>query len=621
MSLHLSRRDLLRAGLYGGAVAAMRPDRLLDAMAAAPTCGSLKDVKHIVILVQENRSFDHYFGTYKGVRGFDDRSAPGGAAAFSQRVTPANTGLPSSVLPFRIDTSVMVPPQQGVCTNDIEHQWAGQHASWNQGANDGWMNSHLATELKNGQTARQAALTMGYYSRADLPFFYPLADAFTLCDAYHCSVIAGTDVNRLMSVTGTIDPDGFDGGCRFLSTKVGTVENPGADLGTAGRWKPYPQVLTEAGISWKVYGTADGQTGDNVLRYFPQFRPSSGNTALSVPAFASNAFPGDFAADCQSGQLPQVSWLLPGLVDSEHAPDPVTWGESVVHSVLTSIVTSGLWQDTVLFVTYDENGGFFDHVPPPVPAAGTAGEFLNQAALTTACRGEATTVDGVDLSGGPIGLGFRVPMLVISPWTRNPTPSAGPLVCSDLNDHTSLLRFVESWSIAKGTPARIPDRNAATRTPGLSAWRRATVGDLTTAMSFGRPADASVPTSLVTAVPNRADPRVLSECIATGTVGTLAFQPIVQDPVVPAQMTLPRQETSTGPVQRPVTSCAAGTTASGGGTGLTPTAAPVTASGAGTPNTVGSGTPTAVSVAALGVSAALALAGWRRRRMDGDIEG
>ena len=550
-ALRPSRRDVLKAGLGAGAAIAgwQRTQPLLDALAACPN-GKLTDVEHVIIFIQENRSFDNYFGRYKGVRGFDDRSAPGGAAAFAQRVPKAGTGLPDSLLPFHISTQ-LGPPQQGECTNDVEHQWAGQHDTWNRGRNDNWMGSHLATE----PTARQAAMTMGYYDRSDLQFYYPLADNFTICDNYFCSVIAGTDVNRLYSMTGTLDPDGWDGGLQFLDTNLGTIENPGADLGIKKLWKPYPQVLQDAGVSWKVYGTADGQAGDNPLRYFPQFRPG-GDANLALNAFSSNAFPADFLADCQAGTLPQVSWLLSGLTDTEHPPDPLVWGESITHAVLTALATSGLWKKSVLFFTYDENGGFFDHVAPPTAPAGTPGEYLNQAALSSKARTQATTKGGVDTSAQPIGLGYRVPMLVISPFTRNPNPAAGPLVSSDVFDHTSMLRFLETWTTAIGKPARIPDRDESQRRPGLSAWRRQLVGDMTTAFNFAAAPDSSIPTALISNVPNRADPRVLAQCFATGTVGTLGAPAIVQEPVINPNTSVPPQEPSPGPVLRPDSTCA-----------------------------------------------------------------
>ena len=608
MAFRPSRRDVLKSAALAGFGAGLSTEALMAALTADAACNtSLAGIKHVVFLIQENRSFDNYFGAYKGVRGFGDAN-PRFAQAYT---TPATaTGFPNPLKPFHLDTQAS-GVHQGDCTNDVEHQWAGQHNSWNGGACDNWMNSHLATET----TAKQAAVTMSYFRRTDIPFYYALADNFTICDGYHASVIGGTDINRLYSMTGTCDPDAFDGGCQFLDTKVGSIQSPGADLGTGGRWKPYPQHLTEAGISWKCYGTADGQTGDNTLRYFPKFRPVGGDSTLSVPAFGSQAL-ADFVVDCAAGTLPTVSWLFTGLVDTEHPPDPVTWGESITHTLLAALVTSGMWSSTALFLTYDENGGFFDHVVPPTAPAGTPGEYLNKAALSATARAETRTSKGVDKSGDPIGLGFRVPMVVISPFSRNKTPSAGPLVCSDTFDHTSMLRFVETL-----TGVRVPDRDAAARVPGLSPWRRNLVGDLSSAFNFATAPDASVPTALLAMIPDRLDPRVLQQCIITGTPGTLSAgsAPLVQDPPVPTENSTATQEPLTGPVQRP--SGPVGSQASPAciqpspRPSSSPTIAPAVAS---LPSTIaGPGIPVAAEVA---VGAALLAGAWwgRRRLRSGD---
>jgi phospholipase C len=561
-----TRRDVLKAAAIAGAglSAGVVPERLLQALAAPAVCGTLTDIQHIVVFVQENRSFDHYFGRYKGVRGYDDRTAPGGAALFSQAYPPpvTPTGFSNPLQPFHIDTAVSIPPHQGQCVNDIEHQWCGTHLSWHGGANDSWMKSHLLSEPDAGH----AAVTMGYLDRRDLPFYYALADNFTICDNYFCSVIGGTDQNRLMSMTGSLDPDCWDGGGQFFDTQIGTVASPGSDLGVAQKWKPYPQVLQEAGISWKVYGTPDSQLGDNVLRYFPQFRPLVGDVAvpgldgpLAVNAFSSNAFPLDFALDCVTGSLPQVSWILANLPDTEHAPSPSEWGEDITHKVLVALTESGLWQNTVLLMTYDENGGFFDHVPPPVPppkpAGDTLGEYYDTTKLGTQALADAKSVANMDTAAQPIGLGFRVPTMVISPFSRNATPGGGPLVSSDLFDHTSMLRFIETWSIGIGKPAVIPNRDVASKRPGLSAWRRGLVGDLTSALNLAGGRDASVPAILLNPalVPNRADPRVLTECVSTLTPFSLIAQTeALPTPYpVPATNTMPTQEALPGPVHRP----------------------------------------------------------------------
>src|ERR1700755_3108056 len=159
-----------------------------------PACSKLTDIEHVVILIQENRSFDHYFGSYRGVRGFSDQSM-----AF-QQPDPANTsGSPVGVLlPFHLDTS----KTNAACTHDITHDWVPQHQSWNNGAMNGFVTSRLPIN------ANDAVLSMGYYTRADLPYYYAVADAFTLCDNYCCSVIGPTDPNRLYTMAASIDPAG-----------------------------------------------------------------------------------------------------------------------------------------------------------------------------------------------------------------------------------------------------------------------------------------------------------------------------------------------------------------------------------------------------------------------------
>jgi phospholipase C len=562
MALRATRREVLKGGVAAGAgvaAASALPSSIahaLKAAAAAPVCGSLADIEHVVIFIQENRSFDQYFGRYRGVRGFDDRSVvmgvgDDGTQVYKQSYPPGAIGtFPNPALPFHLQTSPAAP-QQGDCTNDVDHQWMSQHAMWNNGSLDRWIPTHLATNPQAG--GKFAGVTVGYYEGSpardhsgDVDLYWALADNFTICDNYFCSVIGGTDINRLYSLTGTCDPDGWDGGCQFLDTKVGTVESPGANVGTGGKWVPYPQLLQNAGVTWKVYGTPDSQLGDNVLRYFPQFRPSSGNVSLSGNAFGSNSFPADFIADCVAGTLPQVSWLLADLPDTEHAPAAIEWGQDIVHKAVLAMLQSPLWPKTAMFLTYDENGGFFDHVPPPVPPAASnplsAGEYLDTTKLSATAIAEAGTY-----AGNPIGLGFRVPTLVLSPFTRNIAPTTGPLVCSDRFDHTSLLLFLE-----KVFKVAVPDRDPVNQKPGLSPWRRQEVGDLTSAFNFADGAHVAAPSL---PIPNRADPRVLAECPSpAGTLATPAFD---QGYPLPAATPMPAQESlpAGASVRRPSGTC------------------------------------------------------------------
>jgi phospholipase C len=517
----LTRREVLRAGVAGGAAlgaATLVTNELIrSALANPPTCGSLHDIEHVVILIQENRSFDHYFGSYRGVAGFADPSAPllndgSGLTVFAQPGYPG--GFDGDHLyPFHLDSF-----HNGECTNDINHSWGPQHTYWDGGAMDGFVRGHEAVD-----GSANGPLTMGYYTRADLSFYYALADAFTICDHYFCSVIGPTDPNRLYSMSAWLDPAGTQGG-PILTTSATRVER----FGTLS-WTTMPEQLQARGISWKVYGDADANYGDNVLPYFKQYQTN--------PTLAENGlsptYPGQFQADVAAGTLPQVSWVLAPLISSEHPPAPVEYGEVVAANVLNTLVSNpAVWAKTALFITYDENGGFFDHMPPTTAPAGTAGEYLTMNPLPSAAAGIA----------GPIGLGFRVPMLIVSPFAR------GGLVSHDVFDHTSTLRFLETRFGAE--------------VPNLSSWRRSVTGDLTSAFNFVK-VNTSVPSL---PQPSATDSRVTMSTCATSapidlaTSNTNSYAEIENTLVATYPVTVnsapPPQEPGTAPAPSGPVSCA-----------------------------------------------------------------
>src|ERR1700739_4202054 len=454
-------------------------------------CSKLTDIEHVVILTQENRSFDHYFGSYRGVRGFSDQSA------VFQQPDPANTRSSpvGTLLPFHLDTS----QTNAACTHDISHDWVPQHQSWDSGRMDGFVTSRLPIN------ANDAVLSMGYYTRADLPYYYAVADAFTLCDNYFCSVMGPTDPNRLYTMAASLDPDGKNGG-PILQT---VVTNRRAVYGRL-TYTTMPEQLQARGISWKVYSSPDetilgGILSDNVLSYFKNFQDPA--SVLHQNAFRPQ-FPLDFLADAASGNLPQVSWLVGSVLTSDHPPSPSTFGENILSLIVTALTANPeLWAKTVLFVTFDENGGFFDHVSPVTAPLGTPGEFVTAPAVPD------PTVIGSPAITGPIGLGFRVPMLIISPFSR------GGFVSSDLFDHTSVLRFLETRFGAE--------------VPNLSGWRRAAVGDLTRAFNFKNP-DPSIP-SLPSTL--QGDTQAILQC-ENNLAGTTPF-------IVPTTQALPTQESGT----------------------------------------------------------------------------
>ena len=500
----ISAAAVLGAAGRGGQPSAAQSKLIDTALAAATSSGSLSDIKHFVIVMQENRSFDHYFGTLSGVRGFSDPNVPtqtvagGTYPVFDQFGYAPGTGVTSSgyIQPFRLLNDP--PLEEGQTTNDIDHSWAGQHNSWNGGAMDSFITSHLSTDgATNGPVA------MGYYTRADLPFYYALADSFTVCDGYHCSVLGPTDPNRLMLMSGTIDPEGVAGG-----PVVETYSDPLSAYNTLG-WETMPERLLAAGVSWKVYSDPVSLVALNPLPFFKAYNDPLSITGLELIAKAlTPQYPSGFAADVASGKLPSVSWIIPPVAECEHPAAPPAFGEYFVQQVLSTLVSNPeVWAQTAVILVYDENGGFFDHVVPPTAPEGTAGEWLSTL---------PSAAGGVD---GPVGLGFRTPAMVISPFT------AGGFRYSGTLDHTSVLRLIET--------------RFGVQAPNISAWRRATVGDLTGAFNFTRPPTTAFPSLPSTSIGSTA---AVTEAVLQALAGTLDVgipYPLPTSNSMPAQETTP----------------------------------------------------------------------------------
>ncbi|MCC3770376.1 phosphocholine-specific phospholipase C, partial [Streptomyces sp. UNOC14_S4] len=447
----LNRRRFLQiAGATAGFAALSSSIERAAAIPARRRSGTIQDVEHIVVLMQENRSFDHYFGSLKGVRGFGD---PRPAAPSGGRSVWYQSDGTRDVLPYR-------PAAKDLGMRFIaglNHDWAGGHQAWNGGRYDRWIPA-------------KGTGTMAYLTREDIPFHYALADAFTVCDAYHCSFMGATDPNRYYMWTGHAGNDGKGGG------PVLGNEEAGYD------WTTYPERLEEAGISWKVYqDTGDGldkagswgwlddayrgNYGDNSLLYFNRYRDAKpGDPLFEKARTGTSVKKGDgyfdvLRADVKAGKLPRISWIAAPEAFSEHPNWPANYGAWYIAQVLDALTSNPeVWSRTALFITYDENDGYFDHVLPPFPPA-------------SADRGASTVDTALDhfpgnahYAAGPYGLGQRVPMLVVSPW------STGGFVCSEVFDHTSIIRFME--------------RRFGVREPHISPWRRAICGDLTSAFDF-----------------------------------------------------------------------------------------------------------------------------------------
>jgi phospholipase C len=465
----LSRRQLLsnagRLAVASAASVLMPPNVRRMLAQRLPTMASLHDVKHVVLLMQENRSFDHYFGTMAGVRGFEDPEAlplPNGRSVFYQ---PDEMNPHGYLLPFHLDThstNVQKIPS-------TSHAWSVQHEAWNGGRMDRWLPAHRKADGAHGPYC------MGYYNRDDIPFQYALAEAFTVCDAYHCSVMGPTWPNRMYWMTGTIDPEGRNGGP--------ILTNTAPEDGFT--WTTYAERLENAGISWKVYQQEDNY-GCNLLETFKVFREARRGSALYDKGMLRSP-EGQFEYDAANDKLPAVSWVIPTSYQSEHPDYMPADGAAFVASKLDAIAANAdVWGKTVFILGYDENDGIFDHVAPPVPPVGTPHEFVE---------------------GLPIGGGFRVPCIVVSPWT------SGGGVCTQRFDHTSVLQFLEEFT--------------GIREPNISEWRRRTFGSLSSSLRF-RDADKRPPR-----LPDTSGPLVLAKYESA----------MLPEPVLPGEnQRLPKQE-------------------------------------------------------------------------------
>ncbi|MDP9505296.1 phospholipase C, phosphocholine-specific [Pseudomonas protegens] len=485
----LSRRKLLQAAAIGSFFSSL-PLAIRQALAipANNRTGTIMDVEHVVILMQENRSFDHYFGTFPGVRGFSDRFTiplPG------QRTVWEQQGKGRLVMPYHLDSS----KGNAQRVSGTPHSWVDAHSAWDNGRMSAWPTHKTAT-------------SMGYYREQELPFQFALANTFTLCDAYHCSVHAGTNPNRLFLWTGSNGPSAAK-----VAAVVNEWDGPGA-VNVGYSWKTYPERLEEQGVSWKVYQHLPDNFGDNPLAGFRQYRAASvqvgnpaqppkdfnafvpysdalnavaalykgnGNTLPASSGSNLEAINGGFRNDVQAGKLPQVSWIVAPAAYSEHPgpSSPVQGGWFTQEILLALTRNPEVWSKTVLLLTYDENDGFFDHMPSPsAPSQRQDGSFAGKSTLGFDSElfkhpaPPGSTQQPLP-DGGVYGPGPRVPMLVLSPWSR------GGWVNSQVFDHTSVLQFLE--------------KRFGVREPNISAWRRAVCGDLTSALNFVDPNHEPLP--------------------------------------------------------------------------------------------------------------------------------
>lgn len=365
----LSRRDALRAAAAAATAAACDPKAQLKGDSGGPTGPG--SIEHVVFIMMENRSFDHFMGARALVEGVSDED--GLTADMSN---PMPDGTP--VTPY-----ATVDP----CPTDPPHSWGSSHAQFNDGACDGFVTEYA----DRGDAQDGGAGVMAYLTRQDVPFTFAWADAYTVCDAWFSSVMCGTWPNRLYSHSGTA---------------MGKKNNSLPEDTTFFEQRTIWQALDEKGVSWKYYYSD--------LPYIAVFKDHSDpERTVTIDHFFE---------DIANGELAQVTQIEPAFgYNDNHPPHHPGLGELFLASVYEAIAGSRFWDKCLIVITYDEHGGFFDHVPPPTVDDDRADEGFDQ-------------------------LGFRVPSLLIGPWVKQG-------VDHTVYDHTSYLKYlcekfdIEPWTV------------------------------------------------------------------------------------------------------------------------------------------------------------------------------
>ncbi len=572
-----SRREFIKSTMLLSGVAGLSgiiPPSIQRALAINPAPGSTYlDAEHVVILMQENRSFDHCFGSLQGVRGFNDPRAF--RLANGNPVWYQTNKAGKTFAPFRLN----IRDTKATWMGSLPHSRASQTDAYHKGLHDEWLN---ACAHRNEKYASMP-LTMGYHNRNDLPFNYAMADAFTICDQNFCSALTSTWPNRHYLWTGTIRNEQHPASRARIRNDLAFGE---------ALWRTFPERLEDNDISWRIYQNdltcGGGYEADerswltnftcNPLEYYKQFNVKfsdryvkslqqqvetlpteireieqklngsvtgskdleklnkdlvnkrnaliSANEELSIwteanfsrlspreknlyeKAFTTNKEDPDyrlitemqfmdgntersmtlpkgdilhrFRADVREGKLPAVSWIVPPARFSDHPSSPWygAWYVSEVLDILTQ--NPEVWKKTIFILTYDENDGYFDHIPPfvsPDPTRENAGKVsagIDPAIEYIPLEQELSFgISAKDARGGQIGLGYRVPMIIASPWSR------GGRVNSQVFDHTSSLQFLEKF-LSRKSGKEIREDN-------ISAWRRTVCGDLTSVFAAYQP--------------------------------------------------------------------------------------------------------------------------------------
>ncbi|EJU00487.1 phosphoesterase-domain-containing protein [Dacryopinax primogenitus] len=436
---------------------------------------SLADIDHVVLFMQENRAFDHYFGTLYGVRGFADPNAQinaNGRSVFYQQVNASLSNATDYLLPWYINAQGGEFLNGTQCMDAGSNGFGSNHAAFGNGSNDLWA-------LQN------TPQSLAYFKRQDIPIQFAITDAWTVGDMYQQGVVASTNPNRVLWQSGSINIPGGNvnstqgpvldnnvtPGCDTLS-----LENylTGATVNTYQNiscfpfdWRTVNEYLQDLNVSYWVYQACDN-FGDNGLTSFARYIWDSSNTvndtvndlvirSMTMDWTGSGAWSGGldhFKADAAAGTLPTVSWIIGPAELSEHPPYTPRQGAWLQKEVINAVQNSPKYNKTILIISFDETGGWADHVIPFHSPEGTPGEWINNPFTNTSTF------------SGP---GFRLPFYAISPYSR------GGNVFTEPADHTSQIMFVEKFLAAKGIDFKSAE---------INTWRREHMSDLTAMFDF-----------------------------------------------------------------------------------------------------------------------------------------
>ncbi|KAK7202940.1 hypothetical protein BZA70DRAFT_228980, partial [Myxozyma melibiosi] len=412
--------------------------------------GTIADVKHIVMFMQENRAFDHYFGSMAGVRGFKDPNVKIGSNGLPIWYQPTDSDEAEYLLPYYLAANSSY--KEGIqCTNAGSNDWIENHGAWNNGEINGWVTN-------NSERA------WGYLRRDDVPTHFEVAEAWTVGDMYSEFLIGPTGPNRASWISGSLNIGGTVGdretvGGPFIENWFNDEceENNGVLYDCYPlAWDTMPERLEDNDISWFVYRDEDS-SNDDPMWYFENFKNANSTDPLAAKGLTYAGFP-LFLEQAANGTLPEVSWIIGSFPLSEHTPNLPRSGAWIIEKTIEAVMNGPLYNETVILISYDETGGWGDHVPPFVSPNGTAGEW---------------DVDYRDTTQYvPAGPGFRLPFFAISPWSR------GGHVFTEPSDHTSQLMFIEAWAAANG-------KNVTLST--INGWRREHMSDLTGMFDFENP--------------------------------------------------------------------------------------------------------------------------------------